>query len=374
MFENTKIPAELLPQDGRFGCGPSLVRTEFVEALAKDAKSYLGTSHRQATVKNKVGALIEKLRKYLEIPADYKIAMGNGSASQVWDMSTFCLVEKKSAHFINGEFSQKWAASVKDSKFVQAHEVKVGNGEQPKFQEFADCDVHCITWNETSTGAMWDACPSVKGENTLLAVDATSAAGALRWDMSKTDLFYFSPQKAFGSEGGLWIGIFSPKAVARVEKIKKSGRYIPAMLDLSLALKNGESNQTYNTPSLSTIYLLDKQLDWFLAKGGIGALTKEAEEKVKVLHDWTDRRPELSHYIKDPAARSRTVSTINLDPAIPYDALTKHLRKFGILDIDCYRNLGENQIRVSLFPNISKDDLVKLTKCIDYVLDNRAKA
>lgn len=369
MFEHIQIPKELIPQDGRFGCGPSLVRTEFVEALAKDAKSYLGTSHRQAAVKNKVGAVLEKMRSYLEVPKDYKIAMGNGSASIVWDMCTFGLIEKKAAHFYSGEFGQKWFASTKDSKFVQFQEVKAGNGEVPQFQEFSDSDLHCITWNETSTGAMMDQCPTVK--NSLLAVDGTSAAGAYHWDLSKTDLFYFSPQKAFGSEGGLWIGIFSPKAVAQIEKVKKSGRYIPAMLDFTLALKNGEANQTYNTPSLSTIYLLDKQLDWFLAKGGIRAISKEQDEKQKLLHQWVDSRKELSHYVKDAAARSKTVCTINIDSAIPYDQLTKHLRKFGILDIDAYRNLGENQIRVSLFPNISKEDLQKLTQCVNYLLDHR---
>lgn len=369
MFEHIQLPKELIPTDGRFGCGPSLVRPEFVEALAKEARSYLGTSHRQSAVKNKVGAVIEKLRKYLEVPEGYKIAMGNGSASLVWDMCTFSLIEKKAAHFVNGEFSSKWAASTKGAKFIQAHEVKVDVGQQPVFEEFSDCDVHCITWNETSTGAMWSECPTVK--NSLLAVDATSAAGAYTWDLSKTDLFYFSPQKAFGSEGGLWIGIFSPKAVAQIERVKKSGRYIPAMLDFTEALKNGESNQTYNTPSLTTLYLLEKQLQWFLDKGGIRAIAKAQDEKFKVLNDWVERRPELSHYIQDAKARSKTVSTINIDPAIPYDELTKYLRKFGIMDIDCYRKLGVNQIRISLFPNIPKEDLVKLTQCIDYLLDHR---
>lgn len=371
MFEEIQLPKELIPSDGRFGCGPSLVRPEFIEALAKEQKTFLGTSHRQPAIKNKVGSVISLLKSYLEIPEGYKIAMGNGSASLVWDMCTFSLIERKAAHFVNGEFSSKWATSTKESKFVQAHEVKVGNGEIPKFQEFADCDVHCITWNETSTGAIWPSVPECK--NSLLAVDGTSAAGALHYDVSKTDLFYFSPQKAFGSEGGLWIAIFSPKALAQVERIKKSGRYIPAMLDFSTAIKNGEANQTYNTPSLTTIYLLEKQLHWFTAQGGIHKISAVQKEKTQILHSWTDKRSELSHYIKNPEARSQTVSTINLDKAIPVDGLTKQLRKFGILDIDCYRSLGENQIRISLFPNISKEDLLKLTKCIDYLLDHRKK-
>jgi len=369
MFENIEIPSSLLPKDGRFGCGPSLVRPEFIEALAKEQGNFLGTSHRQSAVKNKVGSIFSRLREYLEIPADYKIAMGNGSASLVWDMITFSLIEKKAAHFVNGEFSSKWYASTKESKFVSAELVKVENGEQPSFKEFPDCDVHCITWNETSTGAMWKESPSCK--NSLLAVDATSAAGALTWDLSKTDLFYFSPQKAFGADGGLWIGIFSPRAIAQIEKVKKSGRYIPAMLCLQTALKNGEANQTYNTPSLMNLFVLEKQLHWFKNQGGIHKITEQQKEKIMLLHAWVDKRSELSHYIKDSNARSQTVCTINIQKDIPYDQLTKQLRKFGVLDIDCYRNLGENQIRVSLFPNVEKEGLAKLTQCIDYLLDHR---
>jgi phosphoserine aminotransferase len=369
MFDHIEIPKDLLPHDGRFGCGPSLVRPEFVEALAKEAKTYLGTSHRQSAVKNKVGAVIEKLRSYLEVPADYKVALGNGSASQVWDMCTFGLVEKKCAHFVNGEFSSKWAASTRESKFVLAHEVKAGNGSVPALSQFADCDLHAITWNETSTGAMISQAPHWPG--TLVAVDGTSAAGAYHWDLAKTDLFYFSPQKAFGSDGGLWVGIFSPRAVAQIERIKKSGRYIPAMLDFTLALKNAESNQTYNTPSLATIYLLEKQLHWFLERGGMKATVREQDEKVSLLHRWVDERKELSHYVKEASKRSKTVCTINLAPEIPFEQLTKHLRKFGIKDIDAYRNLGENQIRISLFPNVSKEELQRLIASINYCLDHR---
>lgn len=369
MFDHIEIPSNLRPTDSRFGCGPSLVRPEFVEKLAKECANYLGTSHRKSAVKNVVGEVFSKLRTYLAIPENYKIAMGNGSASLVWDMCTFGLVEKKAAHFVNGEFSSKWYSSTKESNFVEAHQVKVKNGEQPKFEEFDDCDVHCITWNETSTGAMWPECPTVK--KSLLAVDATSAAGAYSWDLSKTDLFYFSPQKAFGSEGGLWIGIFSPRAVERIEKIKKSGRYIPAMLDFTLALSNGESNQTYNTPSLTTLFFLNCQLDWFLQQSGLSAITKMQDKKVALLDKWVESRPELSYYIKDKDVRSKTVATINIDPAIPYEVLTKRLLKFGVRDIDCYRKLGENQIRISIFPNVSIEDLEKLTLSINYLFDHK---
>ena len=369
MFENITIPKDLLPKDGRFGCGPSLVRPEFLEQLVKEQTAYLGTSHRQAAVKNHVGKVIELLRKYLEVPADYKIALGNGSASLVWDMVTFSLIEKKSAHFHSGEFGSKWFESAQKAPFVDAVEIKGELGGVPNFKVDPSADVHCITWNETSTGAMLPSAPDCKGS--LLAVDATSAAGALRWDLSKTDLFYFSPQKAFGSEGGLWIAIFSPKCVEQIQRVKKSGRYIPAMLDFDGALTNGEANQTYNTPSLTTIYLLEKQLEWFVAQGGIHKITEMQKAKKKLLDAWIERRPELTHYVKNPEFQSETVCTINIDPAIQVDALTKHLRKFGIRDIDCYRKLGQNQIRVSIFPNVAKDELEKLTKCIDYCLDNK---
>lgn len=368
MFENTRIPEELLPKDGRFGCGPSTVRADFVDDLAKIQRKFLGTSHRQATVKDCVGRVIQNMRSFLHVPADYKIALGNGGASLVWDMSAFALVEKKSAHFVNGEFSSKWHSACDDAPWLETRLVKAPNGELPQFQEFADCDVHCITWNETSTGAMFPAAPSCK--NSLLAVDATSAAGALDWDLKKTDFFYFSPQKAFGSEGGLWVGIFSPRAVAQVKKIKASGRFIPAMLSFDEALTNGEANQTYNTPSLTTLFLLEKELEW-MNKKGMSQVHSEQREKFQVLDRWVESRPELSHYVKNAEARSMTVSTINIVDEIPYADLTKALRKQGILDIDCYRKLGANQIRISLFPNVTKDDLERLTKCINYLLDHR---
>lgn len=368
MFESAKLPEELLPTDGRFGCGPSLVRPEFLEDFVKIQKKYLGTSHRQAAVKDRVGRIFSLMRSYLKVPADYKLCMGNGGASLVWDMCAFALVEKKTSHFHSGEFGQKWYAAANGAKFIEAREVKAANGELPKFEEFPDSDVHCITWNETSTGAMFPAAPSVK--QSLLAVDATSAAGALAWDLTKTDLFYFSPQKAFGSEGGLWVAILSPRAVAQVERVAKSGRHIPAMLSFAEALTNAEANQTYNTPSLVTLYLLERELEW-LEKKGIAQVDREQREKFQVLADWVKRRDELSFYVKDPEARSLTVSTINLVDEIPYADLTKALRKQGIVDIDCYRKLGANQIRISLFPNVTKDNLMKLTKCIDYLMDNR---
>lgn len=368
MFENTNIPAELLPSDGRFGSGPSLVRPDSMEELTKIQKEFLGTSHRKAAVKDRVGNIISLLRSYMNVPSDYKIAMGNGGATLVWDMCTFALVEKKAAHFTNGEFSNKWFKSTNSAPFVDAEKFESDLGSVPEFKNVDGADVHCITWNETSTGAMWPTTPETS--NSLLAVDATSAAGALNWDMSKTDLFYFSPQKAFGSEGGLWVGIFSPKCVEQIERVQKSGRHIPTMLDFVTALTNGESNQTYNTPSLTTLYLIEKQLEWFQSKG-IDTVDAEQKDKASMLDSWVESRSELSHYVTNPEFRSKTVATINIADEIPYQDLANCLRRHGVLDIECYRKLGKNQVRISLFPNITKVDLENLTKCINYLLDNR---
>lgn len=368
MFENVTLPKELLPQDGRFCSGPSLVKTEFVEELAKIAPHYLGTSHRQSTVKNHVGNTIKLLRSYLNIPADYKVAMGNGSASLVWDMVTFALTEKKSIHFTNGEFSNKWFKSANGAPWVEAKKVEAKVGTLPEIKEHEGYDVHCATLNETSTGVMMNEIPKLN--NSLLAIDATSVAGAINVDLSKVDLFYFSPQKAFGSEGGLWIGIFSPRALARIDSVKKSGRYIPAMLDFQTAIENGEKNQTYNTPSLGTIFLLEKSLEWF-NKQGLAKIHEQQVEKAKLLDDWVERRSELSQYVQDESIRSLSVRTINIQEDVPYTDLTKRLREFGILDIDCYRKLGENQLRIAFFPLIAKSDIEKLIQCIDYMLDHR---
>ena len=368
MFEDIKIPQDLLPADGRFGCGPSLVRPEFLQGLAETGMSYMGTSHRKPAVKERVASVTRRMHDFLQVPEGYVVAMGNGGASLVWDMITFSLIEKKSAHFTNGEFSSKWYKSAAEAPFVEAEESKFDLGAGIEFAEKSDADVHCVTWNETSTGAMIPATPQC--ENSLLTVDATSAAGALKWDLTQTDLFYFSPQKAFGADGGLWVGIFSPKCIEQVNRVKESKRYIPAMLDFATALKNAESDQTYNTPALATLYLLDRQLEWLQAKG-LDKVAAEQEAKHKLLEDWVNARPELSFYVEDPASRSRTVSTINIIDEIPYADLTKNLRSQGVLDIDCYRKLGKNQIRISLFPNVSLTDLEKLTKCINYLLDNR---
>ena len=347
MFEDIKLPTELLPKDGRFGCGPSLVRPEFLEAMSSIQKQYVGTSHRKLAVKDRFGSIFSLLRSYLRVPEDYKIAIGIGGATLVWDMITFSLIEKKSAHFINGEFSNKWYKSAQGAGFVDATSISAENGKLPNFSPNADCDVHCITWNETSTGAMFPNTPSCP--NSLLAVDATSAAGALNWDLTKTDLFYFSPQKAMGSEGGLWVSIFSPRCVEQIARIKATDRYIPAMLDFTTALTNGESNQSYNTPALTTIYLLEQQLEYF-DKLGLNAVDKEQHEKIRVLNEWVESRPELSFYVSDPEARSMTVSTINIIDEIPYQDLTKSLRSQGIPRHRLLPKIGQESDSYILIP------------------------
>ncbi len=366
MFSKIQIPKDLLPEDGRFGCGPSRIRPEFLHRLLEIQTTYLGTSHRKPGVKNRVGHVFELLRSFFRIPEDYKIAGGNGSASIVWDMITFGLVEKQSLHFVNGEFSSKWYKSASMSNFIESGKIEAAPGDLPAFQEDPNYDVHCITWNETSTGVMYPCAPKCK--DSLLAVDATSAAGCLHWD--QPDLFYFSPQKALGSEGGLWIGFFSPRCIEQIERVKKTNRYIPAMLDFTTALSNGESNQTYNTPSLVTLYLLEQQLEYY-NELGMERIEKDQEEKFALMERWVESRPELSFYVKNPEHRSKTTVTINLVKDIPHGDLCTTLRSHGILDIEAYRKLGENQIRIALFPNISKTELEKLIASINYLLDKR---
>lgn len=370
MFDSIEIPKELLPSDGRFGSGPSLVDPSFIEKLNKIQLDYLGTSHRKAGVKDRVGNVFSLLRSYLKVPSDYQIAMGNGGASLVWDMMAFSLIEKKSVHFVSGEFSQKCFDAAKGAPFLEPELVLAENNRAPTFKEFPGVPLHCITWNETTTGAMYPHCPPCK--DSLLAVDATSTAGALSWDFTNTDLFYFSPQKAFGADAGLWLGVFSPACIEQIEKIKKTNRHIPKMLDLSLALKNGSSNQTYNTPALCTIFLLEQQLEK-LSSEGLEAVEKRQREKAKIMENWVSDREELSFHVENEEERSLTLSTINLIDKVPYQEISSALRRHGIKDVESYRKLGKNQLRISFFPNITKENLKKLTECINYLLDHRKK-
>ena len=371
MFENFRVPQELLPSDPRFGVGPSLIPQAVVEKLAQTGHELLGTSHRKDAVRNVVKEVQDGLRKYFSLPSDYEVVLGNGGATFLWDMIGLGLVEKSSLHFVCGEFSDKWYRAHKLIPWIKAEkrEVPYGKGINP--QEEEGHDLICCTLNETSTGVMLSDLPQIKNPNTLMAVDATSGAGQIKIDFSKVDLYYFSPQKVFASEGGFYVAIMSPKAIKRALKIAEdSSRYIPEIMKWPLAIENSRQNQTYNTPSISTIFYMNEQIK-LMNKIGEEGVIKEAKEKANLLYNWANEKAYLKPFIQDEEFRSHAVATIDVDEKFKMDDLTKVLRAQRVAyDIDAYRKLGRNQLRISLFHNVSYENLEKLTRIISLAIES----
>ncbi|NNN20053.1 MAG: phosphoserine transaminase [Acidimicrobiaceae bacterium] len=362
------IPSNLLPGDGRFGSGPSKVRPQAVEALAKIGKTYLGTSHRQATVKDMVGRLRDGLHSLFKLPDGYEVILGNGGATYFWDIATFALIEKKSQHLSFGEFSSKFAAASKEAPFLDEPEIITSEfGTKPSSRVNPEVDLYALTHNETSTGVSMEI-RRPTGASGIVAVDATSAAGGLRVDPAEFDAYYFAPQKVFASDGGLWVALMSPAALERVARIADSKRWIPASFDLSICIENSRLNQTYNTPALATIFLFVHQLEWMIENGGLEFSTSRCDKSSKFLYDWADRTEYTTPYVKDPADRSHVVGTIDFADSIDAAQVAKVLRKNGVLDVEPYRKLGRNQLRVAMFPAVEPTDVEALTKCVDYVV------
>ncbi len=359
------IPTDLLPSDGRFGCGPSRVRHEAVEALATVADGYLGTSHRRAGVRDVVGRLRSGLAELFSLPDGWEVVLGNGGTTVFWDAALFGLIERRSQHLVFGEFSSKFAAAVAAAPHLEEPKLisaDPGGCPQPVAD---DVDVYALTHNETSTGV---AAPPVRpAAEGLVAVDATSAAGGLRWDAAAVDVYYFAPQKCFASDGGLWLALCSPAAIERIAAISSSDRWIPASIDLGIALENSRKNQTYNTPALATIFLALEQVDWINANGGLEWAASRCDESAAAIYGWARARDWATPFVTDPAIRSSVVATIDLDEAIDADTVSRILRQNGIVDTEGYRKLGRNQLRVSLFPAIPPSDVEALTACIDHI-------
>ncbi len=374
MFENLKVPADLVPSDPRFASGPSLVPVEAMEKLAQTGKHLLGTSHRKPQVKALVGETLVGLRKYFEVPADYTVVIGNGGATFLFDMIGLGLVQKKSVHFTCGEFSNKWFKSHNLIPWIEAQEISVDLGQGINARAVDGADMICTTLNETSTGVQITDLPP-KSDKYLIAVDATSGAGQVKCDISKTDLFFFSPQKVFGSEGGLFVCIMSPLAIARANEIAADkSRYIPVIMSWDHAIKNSVADQTYNTPAISTFFFLNEQVKRMNEFGGYKAVCEDAQKRADLIYSWAESKSYLSCFIKDRAFRSTSVATIDVDEKIPVDDLLKVLRKEKIVyDIDAYRGLGRNQFRISLFHAIKYDDLEKLTKLLSYAIEQEIK-
>ncbi|WP_034266371.1 phosphoserine transaminase [Actinospica robiniae] len=365
-----KIPTELLPSDGRFGCGPSKIRPEAVEALAATSL-LLGTSHRQAPVKNLVKRVREGVAELFSLPEGYEVVLGNGGSTAFWDIAAFGLIRNKSQHLQFGEFSGKFAASAKAAPWLADPQViKSEPGTHPLPEAAADVDVYALTHNETSTGvAMPIRRPAGANEDALVLVDATSGAGGLPVDVRETDVYYFAPQKCFASDGGLWIGVFSPAALARAAEIAASDRYIPTFFDLPTAIDNSTKDQTYNTPSVATLFLMADQLDWLNGNGGLDWATARTADSAGRLYAWAEKSEYTTPYVPDPQQRSQVVGTVDLADDLDAVQVSKVLRANGIVDTDSYRKLGRNQLRIAMFPAIEPADVEALTNCVDYVVE-----
>jgi len=372
MSESTpdiNIPVELLPRDGRFGSGPSKVRPEAIEALAGTGTTYLGTSHRQGTVRFMVAALRNGIAELLSLPDGYEVALGNGGTTAFWDAATFGLIDQRSQHLSYGEFSSKFAACAAAAPHLGEPEIiESAPGTIPTPKANPDVDAYCFTHNETSTGVALSPARPERAEG-LVLVDATSAAGGLRFDASQVDAYYFAPQKALASDGGLWIAALSPAAIERIERISASGRWAPAFLDLGIALDNSRKDQTYNTPALATIFLAVEQIEWVLHNGGLPFAAGRCDRSAEILYGWADSRDYATPFVADPAIRSHVVATIDLDDEVSATTVSAVLRQNLIVDTESYRKLGRNQLRIAMFPAIDPDDIDALTHCIDYVVE-----
>jgi phosphoserine aminotransferase len=366
---NIIIPSELKPVDGRFGCGPSKIRPEALAALSASGHSILGTSHRQKPVKNVVKRVREGLTSLFNLPEGYEVVLGNGGSTAFWDIATFGLIEERSQHLVFGEFSSKFAAAAKEAPFLgEPTVVKSEPGSHPVATAEAGIDVYALTHNETSTGVAMPILRPAGTDGALVLVDATSAAGGLMVDAKEFDTYYFAPQKSFASDGGLWIAVMSPAAIARAEKIKASGRWVPAFFDLGIAIENSRLDQTYNTPALVTLMLLAEQIEWMNSNGGLSFAAGRSAQSSEILYSWAEKTSYTTPFVTDAAMRSKVVGTINFDEAIDATKIAAALRDNGIVDTEPYRKLGKNQLRIGMFPAVDPSDVEALTKCIDHVV------
>ncbi|MGB3696453.1 MAG: phosphoserine transaminase [Gordonia sp. (in: high G+C Gram-positive bacteria)] len=368
------LPAELLPHDGRFGCGPSKVRPEQLQSLVDTGASVFGTSHRQAPVKNVVGAIREGLTQLFSLPDGYEVVLSNGGTTAFWDAASFGLIRERALNLTYGEFSQKFATVSKKAPFLQDPKVistDPGTAPDPAALTAADVEgVDLIGWahNETSTGVAVPVVRPAAAGDALIAIDATSAAGGLPVDIAQTDVYYFAPQKSFAADGGLWIAVMSPAALARVAEIKESGRWCPEFLSLPTAVDNSAKNQTYNTPALASLLLLNNQIEWMNSNGGLDFCTGRTADSASRLYSWADAS-EFATPFADEAHRSHVVGTIDFADTVDAAAVAKTLRANGVVDTEPYRKLGRNQLRIGMFPAIDPEDITKLTQCIDYIVE-----
>ncbi|HEY5111605.1 MAG TPA: phosphoserine transaminase [Acidimicrobiales bacterium] len=364
------IPVDLLPRDGRFGSGPSKIRPEQLIALMADSSTYLGTSHRQATVRNKVGEVRDGLKTLFNLPDGYEVLLGNGGTTCFWDAATFHLITNHSQHLSFGEFSSKFASAAQEAPHLSDPSIiKSDVGTHPVAIADESVDLYAFTQNETSTGVMMPI-ERPAGAHGIVAVDATSAAGGLTVDPTQFDCYYFAPQKSFASDGGLWIALCSPAAIERIETLASSSRWTPAFFDLKIALDNSRLNQTYNTPALATIHLLASQIQWMNDNGGLAFSTGRSRQSAEILYTWAEASDFATPFVTNPAQRSNVVGTIDFREDIDANEIAKILRANGVVDTDPYRKLGRNQLRIAMFPSVDPEDVASLLACVNYIVGN----
>ncbi|GAB3493616.1 phosphoserine transaminase [Amycolatopsis cihanbeyliensis] len=368
------LPTELQPADGRFGCGPSKVRQEQVANLAKEGAALLGTSHRQKPVKSLVGRVRAGLSELFSLPEGYEVVLGNGGTTAFWDAAAFGLVRERAQHFTYGEFSTKFAKVTKGAPFLAdpiVVEAEPGTAPEIAYQQGADL----IGWahNETSTGVAVPVRRPAGSEGALVAVDATSGAGGLPVKAEDFDVYYFAPQKSFASDGGLWLALMSPAALDRIGELGGSDRWVPEFLSLTTALDNSRKDQTYNTPAVATLFLLADQIEWMLGNGGLDWATARTRDSSTRLYEWAEKTSYATPFVQDPAHRSQVVGTVDFTEDVDAAAVAKTLRANGVVDVEPYRKLGRNQLRVGLFPAIEPDDVTALTRAIEWVVERQAK-
>ena len=368
-MSNITIDPNLLPKDGRFGCGPSRTRAEQLESFITDGAMLLGTSHRQAPIKNLVGEIRAGLLEMFRAPEGYEVILGNGGSTAFWDAAAFSLARTKAQALVHGEFGSKFASALSAPWLEAPTVVKADPGSRSELYPEAGVDLYVYPHNETSTGVIAPV-KRVSGDTgALMLTDATSAAGGVDFEMSETDVYYFAPQKNFASDGGLWLAVISPAAVARIEEIAATDRYIPEFLSLKVALDNSRLNQTLNTPAIATLFLLNEQIKWINQNGGLkwaAARTKEASD---LIYNWADSHPKAQAFVTNPEHRSQVVVTVDFDPSVDAALVAKVLRENGIVDTDPYRKLGRNQLRVATFVATDPSDVQALLNCIDFVLE-----
>lgn len=361
-----RIPADILPADGRFGSGPSKIPGGRLEALAATGHTLMGTSHRQPPVKQLVQRVRAGLSELFTLPDGYEVVLGNGGSVAFFDLMSFAVIRERSQHAVFGEFGAKFAKAARTPWLGEPTVLRAEPGGRVLPRPEDGVDVYAVTHNETSTGVMAPV-ERVPGD-ALIVVDATSAAGGLPLDAAQSDIYFFAPQKSFASDGGLWIALMSPAAISRAEEIAAGDRYIPSFFGLTEAIKQSRLGQTVNTPALATLYLMAEQIDWMLAGGGLNGMVARTAASAAALYDWAEASKYAAPFVPDPAHRSLVVGTIELDGAIDRVTVMDVLRANGIVDVDAYRGIGTNQLRIAMYPAVDSADVEALTACIDWVV------